>query len=363
MALKPRAFLMPILLFITSCADNDAKKDDEAVPIVAQTISFLPEKSEVEAVGTARAITSAQIFPETAGQVRQVLFSAGDYVRKGQPLVEIDSRQEKLAVDLAKVRVQEASQLLTRYRRIEDTGALSASQIEAGETALASAKVELQQAQTNLADRTVRAPFAGHIGITDVDTGDRVTNTTAIAQLDQRSALYVDFSAPEGIFAQLRPGQSVTVTPFTDASRTINAKVIATDSSVSADQRSFIVRTRINNADDSLRPGMSFRVIFATQGSPRPAIPEQAIIWGGEGSYIWTVRDGKAHRIPVTITSRRDGMAFVDAKLSSKETIVIEGVQKLREGQNVRILKPSTPPARDATLTRQRGDTVGNNDG
>ncbi|WP_238474092.1 efflux RND transporter periplasmic adaptor subunit [Altericroceibacterium spongiae] len=351
--------MLPFTLLIVSCSDGSQNSTQDAIPIVARDLAFLPEENEVEAVGTARAITSAQIFPETAGQVRRVLFSAGDYVRKGQPLVELDSRREKLAVELAKVRVQEADQLLTRYRRIEDTGALSASQIEAGETALASANVELQQAQTNLADRTIRAPFSGHIGLTDIDPGDRITNTTAIAQLDQRSTLYIDFAAPEAIFAELQPGETVSVTPFSEPDRTISAQVIATDSAISQSQRTFTVRTRIANTDDSLRPGMSFRVLFRTTGSKRPAVPEQAIIWGGEGSFIWAVREGKAHRIPVSITSRRDGLAFLDAPLDEEEVIVVEGVQKLREGQEVRILKPSAPSRQDAVLRETDGNAAG----
>ncbi|WP_374408797.1 efflux RND transporter periplasmic adaptor subunit [Pelagerythrobacter sp.] len=320
------------------------------MPVVAQPVAMLPEQLSIEAIGTARAQTSAEIFPETAGRVTRVLFSAGDYVQRGQPLVELDARQERLAVEAARVQVREADQLLGRYRRIEDTGAISASQIEAGETALASARVALEQAQTALADRTVRAPFSGHVGLTEIDPGDRVNDTTPITQLDQRGTLYVDFSAPEAAFNPLSEGQVVQVTPFADPGRQIEARIVTTDSRIARESRDFIVRAAIANSDDSLRPGMSFRVAFASNGETRPAVPEEAIVWGGEGSHLFVVRDGKARRVPVTITARREGLAFVDGRIAARDRIIVEGVQKVRDGQEIRLVRPAAPPAREAEL-------------
>lgn len=302
-------------------------------------------------MGSARASTSAEIFPETSGRVTRVLFTAGDYVRAGETLVELDAQQERLAVDAARVQVREADQLLSRYRRIEDTGALSESQIEAGETALASAKVALEQARTTLADRTVKAPFSGNIGLTEIDPGDRVNDTTPIAQLDKRGTLYVDFPAPEAVFNRLRSGQVVQMTPFSDPSRTIDAKIVTTDSRIAQDNRDFTVRAAIPNTDDAFRPGMSFRVVFTRNGETRAAVPEEAIVWGGEGSYLFLVREGSAVRVPVTITARREGLAFVDGRITARDRVIVEGVQKVRDGQEIRLLRRRMAPQQDVQLT------------
>lgn len=335
---------------MVACSDSGPEPEREAVPVVAQPIRMLPEVLEIEAIGSARASISAEIFPETAGRVTAVLFAAGDYIREGAPLLRLDARQEQLAVDAARVQVREADQLLGRYRRIEDTGAISESQIEAGETALASARVALQQAQTGLADRVVRAPFSGHVGLTEIDRGDRVNDSTPITQIDQRGTLYVDFSAPESVFNALRPGQVVEVTPFSDPTRTIEARVVTTDSRISQDSRDFIVRTAIPNSDDQLRPGMSFRVVFSRNGETRAAVPEQAIVWGGEGSHLFVVREGKARRVPVTITARREGLVFVDGRVGASDRVIVEGVQKVREGQDIRIVQPRGAAPQDVRV-------------
>ncbi len=338
------------VLVATGCSEPEEERARKPVPVVAQEVRVLPEQVEIEAIGSARAATSAEVFAETAGRVTSVLFTAGDFVREGQPLLRLDDRQERLAVEAARVNVREADQLLSRYRRIEDTGALSESQIEAGETALASARVALQQAQVALADRTVRAPFSGHVGLTEVDVGDTVNDQTPVTQIDQRSTLFVDFPAPESIFNALRPGQVVEVQPFSDPARTIDARVAATDTRISQDSRNFIVRTAIENGNDRLRPGMSFRVTFTRAGEARPSVPEQAIAWGGEGSHLFVVRDGKARRIPVTITSRRDGTVLVDGGLRTGDRVIVEGVQKVRDGQDIRLVRGGAKGQQDVQV-------------
>ncbi|MEN7538751.1 efflux RND transporter periplasmic adaptor subunit [Aurantiacibacter flavus] len=342
--------LVSIGPLLAACGSVEEERTAEAVPVVAQEVRFLPEISQFDAIGTARAATAAELFPETAGRVTRVMFSAGDYVRQGAPLLQLDDRAERLDVEAARVSVREADQLLGRYRRIEDTGAISESQIEAGETSLAAARVQLRQAQTALADRTVRAPFSGHVGLTEIDVGDRVDGSTPITQIDKRGTLYVDFPAPEEVFAGLDRGESVEVTPFSEPDRTIKAEVIATDNRVSQDSRDFIVRTAIPNRDDKLRPGMSFRVQFTQRGTMRAAVPEEAIVWGGEGSHLFLVRDGKALRVPVTITSRRDGRVFVDGPISRNDRVIVEGVQKVRDGQDIRLVRQARQPEQDVRV-------------
>ena len=350
-----RPTILTLSFLVMACGEPAPEAEREAVPVVAEEIRVQAEETEIEAIGSARAATSAEIYAETAGRVTSVLFAAGDYVREGQPLIRLDARQERLAVEAAQVDVREADQLLGRYRRIEDTGAISESQIEAGETALASARVTLEQARTALSDRVVRAPFSGHVGYTDIDPGDRVNDTTPVTQIDRRSSLFVDFPAPEAVFNALRHGQVVQVTPFSDPSRTIEARVVATDSRISQDSRDFLVRARIENEDDRLRPGMSFRVSFSRPGETRPLVPEQAIVWGGEGSHIFVIRDGKAVRIPVTITSRREGSVFVDGALRRTDRVIVEGVQKVRDGQDIRIVTDGGASEQQVRIREERG--------
>jgi len=332
-------------MLLAACSAAQERGGERSVTVVAEPVRLLADQDVVEAIGTARAAQSAQIFPEVAGRVAAVRLSPGAFVREGAVLVELDARAERLALKLAEVRVAEAEQLLARYRRIEDTGALSDSQIEAGETALAAARIERDQAALALAERTIRAPFSGHVSFSEIDPGDRVTQTTPIAQIDQRGRLFIDFNAPEGVFRRLRPGQRVTVIPFADPDTTIATTITAVDSTIEQEQRSYRARAVIDNRADRYRPGMSFAVRFADSGRLRPAVPEAAVMWTGEGSSVFAVREGKAVRVPVTIAARREGLALLEADIAKGTRIITEGVQKLREGQAVTLVKP---PEREA---------------
>ncbi len=341
-------------LFVVACSGGEQQRADRAVTVVAEPVSLLPDEGVVEAIGTARAARSAEIYSEVSGQVVAVRFRQGGFVQAGQVLVELDARRERLALRLAEVRVREAEQLLARYRRIEDTGALSESQIEEGETALAAAQIERDQAAVALAERTIRAPFAGHVGFSEIDVGDRVTPDRLIAQLDQRGRLFVDFNAPEAVFRRLRPGETVEVLAFADPGRAIAGRIEAIDSAIEQEQRSYRARTVIDNGADSFRPGMSFSVRFVDSGQDRPAVPEAAVVWGGEGSAIFAVREGKAARIPVTITSRREGLALLSADIAPGTLVIVEGVQKVREGQPVKLVRPARPSEAEVEVAGRR---------
>lgn len=350
-----RLFVPPLFLLVAAaCSTGDPKPAEREISVIAQTAQFVEEEQVIEAIGTARALRSAEIFSEVAGIATTVRFTPGAFVRSGQILVELDARQERLALKLAAVRVSEAEQLLARYRRIEDTGALSDSQIEAGETALAAAQIGRDQARVALALRTIRAPFAGHISFSEIDPGDRVTQQTLIAQLDQRRRIYVDFAAPEAVFNRLGKGQSVSVTAFSDPDNPIQARVEAVDSAIEQEQRSYRVRTVISNTDDRLRPGMSFSVRFVDSGQLRPAVPEAAVVWDGDGSAVYTVNNGSAQRTPVTISSRGEGVVLLDAAISEDTLIITEGVQKVRSGQKVAIIDMTARPAADVQVSRSQ---------
>lgn len=335
---------------LAACEDQDAARPgeargEEAVRVIAQSVEYQRTARRVEVVGTASARQSAVIYPETSGQVTEILFEAGDRVEAGTALLQLESEEERLAVRLAQVEVDQARQLLARYRRIEDTGAVSAAQIDEARTALDAAGIDLESAQLALDKRRVVAPFAGYTGLTDVDAGARINADTVITNLDDRSVLRIDFEVPEEVFGQVSRGDVIPVTAFSRPDQPETATVRTVNSRIDPDRRVFTVRAEIPNEDDRLRPGMSFRVRFETLGEALPAVPETAILWGGNGSYVWAIEDGQATRRSVTIVTRQPGRVLVRADLAEGSSIVAEGVQKVREGTPVTDVADTGPGA------------------
>lgn len=316
---------------------------DETEPVIVQEIETARKLTRLEAVGTSRAIRSADIHPAVSGEVTAVGFSAGDFVEKDEMLVELDRRRERLAVSLAEVRLKDARRTLTRLERLSESGTTTDTQLDTARTAFEEARIALDQAEVALEDRVVRAPFSGHIGHTDIDPGSRIGPDTRIATLDDRSTLLVAFSVPEQFVGMLEPGMPVSLATWTDGAQRKTGHIADIGSRIAADSRTFTVRAGVDNDDDALRPGMSFRVTLDLAGPRYPVVPEVAVLWGREGSYIWAVQDGRAHRVAGEIIQRRQGEALVDADIPEGTRVVVEGVQRMREGIAVEIRQPGTP--------------------
>jgi len=315
-----RLALTALAVALAACGDGGssggggdfAARGPQAIGVIAHEIAFAREQVSVETVGTARALRSAIIFPETSGEVTDVRFAANDYVEAGDLLLQLESSEERLDVNLARVAVEEAPSNLAVIGRYILTPEImqNLQKMKSG----AGGEIQLTDA------------------IADVDAGARINANTEIARLDDRSTLFIDFNPPEQVFGRIVPGETVTVTPFSDPTIEREAEILAVDSQIDPNRRTFTVRAQIDNSDDRLRPGMSFSVRFSSPGGRYAAVPEAAILWGSDGSYVWRIEDNAAQRTPVAIVSREEGRVLVRGDLQEGEMIVSEGVQKVRAG-------------------------------
>lgn len=341
--IAPLALAACALVACSNTGDNSASRGAErverAVGVIAQEVVLEREAERIEALGTARAMASATIFSEASGEVERVAFAAGDRVEAGDVLLQLEADEERLDVRLSQVAVREAEQLLARYRRIEDTGAISDSQIDEAVTALEAAEIQLEQAQVALDRRTVRAPFDGYVGLTNIDAGARITSTTEITELDNRTILYVDFNPPEQVFGRIEVGDVVQAEPFAGPTRSYDARIINVDSRINPAARTFTVRASLDNGQDELRPGMSFSVKFEIVSDAWPVVPEAAISWGSDGAYVWIIQDGRARQKPITLVQRRQGTVLVSGDLGEGDFVVAEGVQRMRDGVLVEMIE------------------------
>ncbi len=326
------------LLLAGGCGEPEAPESRAAaapVRVIAEPITFERERTRVEAVGTSRALRSIELFPAASGEVVAVNFESGQLVRAGDVLVELDSREQKLAVELARVQLKDAERLYARYEATGSSGAVLPTEIDAAATRVEAARIELDRAQVALDDRYIKAPFDGHVDVTDVDPGDRIDTGTAITTLDDRTSLLVSFDVPEVMVGELDMGDDVSVTAWNRTSTEFAGSVVEIGSRINPNTRTFNVRATVGNDDDALRPGMSFRVAVDVAGREYAVVAETAVKWGANGAYIWLVREGRAERVPVNIIQRRQGRALIDADLGTGDDVVVEGVQRLRDGSEV----------------------------
>jgi len=350
------AVLIGLALLLTGCAEaeDSAESDSDgsersARPVMVELVTFDRESTFVEAIGTSRALRSVSLESAVTGEVAEVSFSPGDRVERGQVLLRLDDRDERLAVELAEVELADAERRLDRYQRSIRSGGVTQSDLDDATSAVDRARIALQRARVHLDYHTIKAPFSGHIGLTELDPGAWISPDTDIASLDDRSTLLVRFQLPEILMGQLEPGQVVQMSTWSDRFAIAEGEIVDVSSRVDETRRTFTLRAHVDNQEDRLRPGMSFRIQLNLDGNRYAKVPEISLQWGGEGAYVWTVEDGEAKRIMVNIVQRRDNGVLVDGELPEGTYIVTEGVHAVRDGGRVR-------PVNVELETAARGD-------
>ncbi len=306
-----------------------------AVRVITTPIKIMSNDRIFEALGTGRAQQSIRIYPAVAEEILSINFKAGDRVQAGDVLVQLDDREEKLAVQMAEVNLKEAKSLLNRYELAVKDGAVPESEVDSARASVDVAKVELDQAKLELEERKIRAPFAGVVGLPRVDPGDRVDPSTLITGLDDRTILQVDFEVPEELAGALRQEQTVTATTPAYPDMTFSGIIEALESRVDPQKRTIMARANIENINDLLRPGMSFATRLELKGATYPTVPEISLQWGREGSFVWIIREDTAHKVFVRVVARTSGNVLVEGDLKENEPVVVEGIQRLQPNRRV----------------------------
>lgn len=308
-----------------------------AAQVITAPIHFEQQNQRVEAVGTAEAIHSVVIYPAVADKVTAVHFVPGQSVSANEVILELDSRRQKVALERVIIQLADAERTVSRLQESRNKGAIAQSDLDDAITARDLLKVQLIEVKTELEDRTVKAPFSGVVGLTDVQRGDRINVQTAITTIDDRKQLLINFNAPETALTILQGNADVELEPWQGQGKRIKAQIVEVDSRINLANRSIRVRALLDNAEDLYRPGMSFRVILQLAGEQYAVIPEAALMWGATSAYVWLAEEGKAKQVNVQIQQRLSGRLLVSGDLKLNDQLIVEGVQSLRQGQSVNV--------------------------
>ena len=327
--------------FLIACGPTFAQTPaaaPPAPPVIVATSTQAQDDFVLTVPGSGTARQSVVLFPAVPGEVAEVGFRPGQTVRAGQVLLRLEDRTQRLAADLASARVDAARALTLRHEGTRGTGAVPESVVDEARAALRLAEIELAQAREAVADRVVRAPFGGVVGLATVERGDRISTETALTTLDDRRVLFIDFEIPEPYLGRVKIGQAVVAANPAYPGRAFKGRVAEIDSRIDPVSRNMRMRAAVPNTDDVLRPGMSFQVQLDLTGEARVSVPELALQWDRDGPFVWVVRDDRSARVPARPLRRAEGRVLVDGELKPGESVVVEGVQRLREGIAVRVI-------------------------
>ncbi len=299
---------------------------------------------QLEAIGTLRAYQGIVVAPQVAGVVSAIHFESGDDIAAGAPLVDLDTSVEVADLANGLAQLKNANVTLDRARALIANGNTPQSTVDAALAARDSAAASVEHTRAVIAQKAIKAPFAGGHGLRNVDLGQYVAAGVGLTTLQQLDPIYVDFSAPEGALATLAVGQEATLSVDAQPGRIFTGKVTAIDARVSSDSRNVTVRAEFANSDRKLLPGM-FADVTVTTGAPAEVltVPRTAIVYSLYGDNAFVVVPGPSgsgliveRRFIRVGATRGERIAVVDG-LKVGDKAVIAGQIKLQANSPVAI--------------------------
>lgn len=303
--------------------------------------------SSFTVIGTAAAIHGVTVSADLPGTVDTIHFESGRWVKQGDVLVELDTRQERAQLanveaqrDLAKINYGRTEQLVKE-------GVIARSEYDNVTAQQKATEAQVGDIKAAIARKTIRAPFSGVLGIRQVNLGQYLAAGQAIVSLQSLNPIYVNFGVPQQQTAQVGVGRSIRVTSDDLRGAQFSGRVNALDSVVNEATRNIQVQATLANPGGKLRPGM-FVTVDLPLGQPRQVVPlpASAINYApyGDSVYIVTdMTDQKGHTYKgvrqqvVKIEGTRGDQVGVVSGLNPGDEVVSAGVFRLRNGAPVQV--------------------------
>lgn len=287
----------------------------------------------LDVIGEGRSLKSVALTSEATGIVTEVHIAPGKQVAKGDVLLRLDDEQQRIALERAKAQYPIAKQNAERYDDLLNTEAASELEAEAAFNNYKTIEADLRAAQFAVQQRTIRAPFDGVIGLTEIEAGDYVRAGDMVTTLDDTSSVIIEFAIPQEAARAVEIGQTVTARLASGGMAPHEGVVTAIDSRVAAETRTLKVEATFSNEERSLLPGAIFSVSTTSRGEPAVSVPGLAIQWDRNGPFVWTRNaEGAAQASFITILQRTDDVVLVSGDVKPGDVVVWEGADRVREG-------------------------------
>ncbi|GAB6848432.1 efflux RND transporter periplasmic adaptor subunit [Paraburkholderia kururiensis] len=321
--------------------------------VTATVARYQAWQPQLAAVGSLRAVRGVDVTTEMAGLVRDIAFRSGQDVKAGQLLVELNADTDKAQLAALEAAAELAKTVYERDRAQYEIKAIAKAQLDADAADLKSKLAQVAQQTALVAKKTIRAPFAGRLGITTVNPGQYLNPGDTIVTLQTVDPIYVDFYLPQQQLGQLAIGQSVIVETNAYSGRTFTGKILSINPKVDTNTRNVQIEALVDNHDRKLLPGMYANVkVDAGAGQRYLTLPQTAITYNPYGATVFVVKNGNeqsaqgnargkqtqgktlpvAQQVFVTPGPTRGDQVAVTKGIAEGTQVVTSGQLKLKNG-------------------------------
>lgn len=313
-----------------------------------ETVSTALAKQEkwqetIPAIGSISAVQGVRLMAEVPGTVVEIKFESGAMVAKGDLLVRFDVSTEEAQLRALAAQVEWAATNLARYKSLRTENTVSQAEYDQAETDLKQKQANADALRATIEKKIIRAPFAGKLGIREINVGEYLEAGKPIVSLQSLAPVYADFSLPQQELARLKTGLGVRVTTDTYPGRQFLGTLTAINPDLDTTTRSVRLQGTCANEEQLLRPGMFARIeVLLPDEHPVLTIPATAVLSAPYGDSVYVVEQSTNSAAGLTVRQRfvRTGRAqgdlvSVETGLKPGDRVVTSGIFKLRNGMSV----------------------------
>jgi membrane fusion protein (multidrug efflux system) len=324
------------------------------MPTQSETVATAVAHAEIwpdtlSAIGSVSAAQGVIVAPEIAGTISEIAFESGATVKAGDLLVRLDTSSEAAQLRAAEAQADLAKLNAERERKLHEDKTVSQSEVDQADATLKQSAANADNIRAIIQKKTIRAPFAGKLGIRLVNLGEQLDVGKGIVSLQALSPMFVDFSLPQQDFAQLQNGLKVRALSDSYPTNQFEGEIAAINPDLDATTRSVRVRAKFENPGDLLRAGMFARVtVVLPRENTVLVIPATAILSAPYGDSVFLVTGSSnlvVQQAFVRTGRTRGDFVSVQSGLKAGDRVATAGIFKLRNGLSVHENNETTPEA------------------
>jgi membrane fusion protein (multidrug efflux system) len=299
-----------------------------------------PFSSRIDVLGVAKGRQSVTLTADTTELVTKIFFRSGQAVRQGQVLAQLNAREQTADIGQYQAALALAEQNLQRYQTLADKGIAAKATVDQYRGTRDQALATVEAAKARAANRVIRAPFSGNIGLTDAAPGMLLNPGSSIATLDDTSVIRVDFPVPERFLSVLREGLQITATADAYPSENFRGVIAKLDTRIDPNTRAITARAEFPNGNRRLKPGMLMHVAIDQAQRESASAPESALLFEDDKAFVFVARPDPnkgqiAVRRPVSVGVRHDGVVEITDGLKPGDMVIADGLNRVRPNEAI----------------------------
>lgn len=320
-------------------------------------------ETTLPAVGSVETAKGVALSVEVPGVVTALRFESGAVVKKGDVLLELESNVERSQLQAAVARQALAASNVTRKEKLLASGTIAIAELEGDQAALKTAEADVAALQAQIARKTLRAPFAGKLGIRAVNLGQYLSPGTTVTTLETSDSQFVDFTLPQQHLGEVAIGNPVRIrqggADDGGVATTVDGAIVAIDPTVDPVTRSLRLRADVPDPEKRLRPGMFVEVsVVLPKKRAVISVPITAIVHASYGDSVFVVEPGKSGKIArqqfVRTGETRGDFVSIEQGVTARQEIVVSGAFKLRNNAAITVNNDVKPAASVAPQPENR---------